>query len=224
MIFKDSWTVTNIEKKESGTNTKYILTLDGIANLNAREYFMTDNDNIFYVDAIQNNNTSSKIEISDIKDIKVGSIITKLGRGGTLNYTQETLTSPLPGRVYYIEEDGKYIQTSDAVFSEGETYYYREYTPSGDCIIAIRGETSIKEAGSSYATGNALTISSFAINNGSNVYTKHLILGELSESGIDDLVDISGYGLYADNVYLNGSLITRDVDNGYCGINTLSDV
>lgn len=224
MIFKDSWTVTNIEKIEAGTSTKYILTLDGIANLNAREYFMTDNNNVFHVSAIQNNNAFSKIEIEDIKDIKVGSIITKLGRGGTLNYIEETLTSPLPGRVYYTEEDGKYTQTSDAVFSEGKTYYYRDYTPSGDCIIAIRGETSIKEAGSSYATGNALTISSFAINNGSNIYTKHLILGELSESGIDDLVDISGYGLYADNVYLNGSLITRDVDNGYCGINTLSDV
>lgn len=55
-----------------------------------------------------------------------------------------------------------------------------------------------------------------------------LILGDLSTLKRDDL---SGYGLYSDNVYLNGSLITQTPKSSssgetihYAGINTISEV
>jgi hypothetical protein len=48
-----------------------------------------------------------------------------------------------------------------------------------------------------------------------------ILLGDLSSLKSDK---ISGYGLYAENVYLTGELSTGNSDNGYAGINTLHNV
>ena len=45
-----------------------------------------------------------------------------------------------------------------------------------------------------------------------------LFLGDLRAIGKD------GFGLYGDNVYLQGTLTTKSVDGGYAGINTLTGV
>lgn len=225
MIFKDSWTITNIVNSTFEEKEVYEATLDGLANLGTDDYFMTNNNNFYQVLDIRNtqDNQKSIIVFQGDSNISKGSIITKFGKSYQI-YVQEELTEPLPGRHYYeLTKEGEYVLTEDAKFNPEKQYYYKS-NESPDCIISIRGESSIKEAGSSYASGNALTISSFTRNNNVNTYTKHLILGDLSDSGIDDLTDIKGYGLYADNVYLNGSLIAKNLDSGYCGINTLSKV
>ena len=53
-------------------------------------------------------------------------------------------------------------------------------------------------------------------------YSKKLILGDLNSAGY------SGYGLYADNVYLKGSLATEQTDNennkSYAGISTRTQI
>jgi hypothetical protein len=49
-----------------------------------------------------------------------------------------------------------------------------------------------------------LALSGFEIVDGNPVFTKHLVLGQL-----DGLEDMSGFGLYADNVFLKGSLTTK---------------
>lgn len=61
----------------------------------------------------------------------------------------------------------------------------------------------------------ALTLTTF---NESNLsFDERLVLGDLSGTGY------SGYGLYADNVYLHGSLITEILpDHNYAGINTIN--
>ena len=49
-----------------------------------------------------------------------------------------------------------------------------------------------------------------------------LFLGDLSKMG--DQTKYSGHGLYADNVYLNGSLTTKSTAGKYAGVNTLNGV
>jgi hypothetical protein len=74
-----------------------------------------------------------------------------------------------------------------------------------------------------FAVGNSLTISEISDLGRKPGFIKHLILGDLSETGIDTLIKIGGWGLYCDNVYLNGALITENL-NTYAGINTKSGV
>lgn len=52
-------------------------------------------------------------------------------------------------------------------------------------------------------------------------YNLKLLLGDLSSLNINNL---NGYGLYSDNVYLHGSLITEDSAGSYAGIHTFKDV
>ena len=51
-------------------------------------------------------------------------------------------------------------------------------------------------------------------------FTRHLILGDLSNTGIDGL-NMQGQGLYCDNVFLKGALVTKSL-NYYSGINSYS--
>ena len=46
-------------------------------------------------------------------------------------------------------------------------------------------------------------------------------MGDLSSLNINNL---NGYGLYSDNVYLHGSLITEDSAGSYACIHTFKDV
>jgi hypothetical protein len=48
-------------------------------------------------------------------------------------------------------------------------------------------------------------------------YTKKLVLGELNE-----IEGASGIGLYAENVFLNGTLTTKVREGSYAGVNTIS--
>lgn len=48
-----------------------------------------------------------------------------------------------------------------------------------------------------------------------------LVLGQLNNLGIDG---VDGYGLYGQNVYLTGSLITEVSEDSYAGVNTLDGV
>jgi hypothetical protein len=59
-----------------------------------------------------------------------------------------------------------------------------------------------------------LTLTSFK----KSLYDPNLYLGDLKQIGL------SGYGLYADNVFLNGSLTTQIDKENYAGVNTLNGV
>lgn len=53
----------------------------------------------------------------------------------------------------------------------------------------------------------------------------HLYIGDLTElNNKDQDFEFNGHGLYSDNVYLNGSLVTKSFGGTYAGINTLSGV
>ena len=87
-------------------------------------------------------------------------------------------------------------------------------------ILSILGEQTIINDNSAFASGNALTISDFVEENGTLTYTKRLVLGQL-DGAVDK--NITGLGLYADNVFLNGSLTTKVDDDSYAGINTIGE-
>lgn len=221
MIFKDSWTITSLTSSSNG----YMATLDGLANLLEGDYVMTNNEKFLKVVQVSQNNdkTNSIVTLQAIGNgtVSKGEILTKFGKV-FVEYLQKTEDQPQPGRTYYILQNGEYVVAEVGTSFNSNTTYYYKTSDSPDCVISIRGESSLK-GGSTFSSGNALVISSFIDNNGAITYNKHLILGDLSDSNIDDLSEVNGYGLYADNVYLNGSLITRDITKGYCGINTLSN-
>lgn len=87
-------------------------------------------------------------------------------------------------------------------------------------ILSVLGEQAIINDNRAFASGNALTISDFVEKNGTLAYTKRLVLGQL-DSAVDK--NITGLGLYADNVFLNGSLTTKVDDDSYAGINTIGE-
>lgn len=87
-------------------------------------------------------------------------------------------------------------------------------------ILSILGEQAIINDNREFASGNALTISDFVEENGALTYTKRLVLGQL-DGAVDK--NITGLGLYADNVFLNGSLTTKVDDDSYAGINTIGE-
>lgn len=87
-------------------------------------------------------------------------------------------------------------------------------------ILSILGEQTIIDDNRTFASGNALTISDFVEENGTLTYTKRLVLGQL-DGAVDK--NITGLGLYADNVFLNGSLTTKVDNDSYAGINTIGE-
>ena len=87
-------------------------------------------------------------------------------------------------------------------------------------ILSILGEQAIINDNRAFASSNALTISDFIEENGTLTYTKRLVLGQL-DGAVDK--NITGLGLYADNVFLNGSLTTKVDNDSYAGINTIGE-
>lgn len=163
-------------------------------------------------------------------------------------YIKNFDVDPLIGRVYYtLEENGEYKKCENLIqFNADKEYYYIGADADGDYIISILGEQrnhndEISDTNSykpeqddllqrsnigNFSVPNSLAISSFHMDKDSNkpVYTKRLVLGELSNAGIDTLSSLSGVGLYADNVYLHGSLVTKNQYGNYAGIQTNSAI
>lgn len=71
-----------------------------------------------------------------------------------------------------------------------------------------------------YIYGRGLTINKY----GNTTGLPNLFLGDLTQLNSGNVNDYTGYGLYSDNVYLNGSLTTQVEESSYAGVNTLSGV
>ena len=127
-----------------------------------------------------------------------------------VSLTQSDSTTTITLNKSYILDDGliitKFGKTSDS------------QVPG--FILSILGEQAIINDNRAFASGNALTISDFVEENGTLTYTKRLVLGQL-DGAVDK--NITGLGLYADNVFLNGSLTTKVDDDSYAGINTIGE-
>lgn len=80
-----------------------------------------------------------------------------------------------------------------------------------DIIIGINSDES-----TSILPPRSLVMEEFERNNNGFNQTIKLLLGDLTGQNLP----ITGYGLYAENVYLRGSLVTESLANSYAGVNT----
>ena len=112
-------------------------------------------------------------------------------------------------------EDGCLITQNKFVVSDGVLINSIQnlYTRQEDVIIGINaGRTKAGAYGAIYPRGLTLT----SLSDAQNSVNPKLYLGDLKEVGL------SGYGLYANNVYLKGSLTTEINKDNYAGVNTLN--
>lgn len=206
MLFKDSWAVKN-----SGTEPKSESEGENgsESEIESKRYYIilespSENSsiNLEEDDYVYDGNCYYKVEeIVQIEEIENKKII-------YLN------------KVYLAQ----ITTSSTGQFNPGNSVTKFGKSDGSDYVMSILGENPVQNPWD-FSTGNSLTISSFKPSETKKglEFTKHLILGKLSNSGIGDLEDVKGFGLYADNVYLNGSLTTKISNKGYAGINTLSN-
>lgn len=131
-----------------------------------------------------------------------------------------TLNSELPEDLesYIIMKFGRSNITSGSNTTEQIEYDY---------ILSACGTLINNPSPQDFQSSQSISISSFKETNGILQFTKHLVLGNLSKAGIYDVANLGGFGLYSDNVYLNGALVTRietSEKSIYAGINTNSSV
>lgn len=87
---------------------------------------------------------------------------------------------------------------------------------AGDLVVGINGSKTSVANGLLKPRGLTLTTYSKG-----DVVLPSLFLGDLEQLNISG---VSGFGLYSDTVYLNGSLTTKTDQGSYAGVNTLTRV
>ena len=143
----------------------------------------------------------------------------------TLKDSENNLLLPLINGDYVLANGNDYYQiqavdgnkitlNKSCNFSRGDII--TKIGQNNDYLITVQGDSNQEF---SHSTKNSLTMSSIAINENSTLpsYNKKLVLGDLSS-----VEGASGTGLYAENVFLNGTLTTKVNNESYAGINTLS--
>lgn len=151
--------------------------------------------------------------------------------------TQITLDTNYPNEsgnyIYLVRKDGtletKYYQinnvnnnivTLDTAPSQDVTYNTLIDLGTNDSVII--GVNS-NDSGVKGLLPRGITISKFNINNNEEQFSKpKVFIGDLSHAEIDP--NITGFGLYSENVFLTGSLITQVQNSYYAGVNTLDGV
>ena len=190
-----------------------------VANIEGTVISIIEND--VYIDFSNNN-----LDFSETCSItKLYNLI------ANIEYVPTIDSSPVPGKIYYILNGTNYDEIS---FTEGESFGVSNYFEKQNHInlsdSVLIGISSIEPNNlNSIATDchlfrSGLTITSPILSlEGQVIYPKipNLFCGDLTAIGK------SGYGLYGDNVYLNGTLTTQVPSEGlptYAGVNTLSGV
>ena len=143
----------------------------------------------------------------------------------------ELLPPPLEVGDYVLNGNSNYYQvieiknSNEIVFDRACTFskgdIITKIGKQDDYLITIQGNS---DQNLSYSTPNSLTISSILVKEDASSskedipgYEKKLVLGDLT--GINSKY---GTGLYAENVFLNGTLTTKTGEQNYAGVNTLT--
>lgn len=190
-----------------------------VANIEGTVISIIEND--VYIDFLNNNlNFSETCSITKLYNLIAD-----------IEYVPTTDSTPLPGKIYYILNGTNYDEIS---FNEGESFgpsnYFEKQNHTNLSDSVLIGISSIEPNDPNSITTDChlfrsgLTITSPILSlEGQAIYPKipNLFCGDLTAIGK------SGYGLYGDNVYLNGTLTTQVPSEGsptYAGVNTLSGV
>lgn len=139
---------------------------------------------------------------------------------------------PIIVKITSISQSKYYIELADNTGSEERL---KELLNNPDTIITVlgvSGDTIFSISASNrfnskpYIHSNALSLTEIQEQDGEISYQKKLVLGNLN--GIQYAESpLSGYGLYCENVYLNGQLVGRAGKQGnyhYAGISTINDI
>lgn len=110
--------------------------------------------------------------------------------------------------------DKREITLQNSLSSDDKAYFIIDVGKDGDLLIGVNANDSPN----AFLQPRGMTFATLNIANNAPRYTTNLFLGDLASIGL------TGYGLYGDNVYLNGSLTTVSSSNKYAGVNTISQV
>ena len=220
-------------------------------SLNNLAWLVEENGKHYLVEIISINNSESEIE-AEFKDTRPsGSTIFKIiidlgkkeGRYKTLD------TWPIPGKKYYVKKESEEVfeykvidwEKSQIVISG--TLENNILTPNDlventyelndskyECDLSDKYEDISNQAIIGINSGEVAVGGDLIYPRGLTITTLDnekklpcLLLGDLNNLSDED-IKYSGYGLYADNVYLNGSLTTKSSNGSYAGVNTTSGV
>lgn len=216
MIFKDCWEVEaiiNVEK-DGVVTTKFIV--PSLTTLQENDWIYAG-DYVFKI---------SNIEIIERELEEEKKQLTYISL--TEHLTPET-HKKLFGNKFIISKFGKSVNHIASIEDLQEESIERDRP---GFILSVLGESQGVDINRAFAHGNSFAISDFEEVGGSLAYRKRLILGQLDGLFSEDIntnhLQVSGLGLYADNVFLNGSLTTvvkNDREKPqYAGINTTSGI
>lgn len=239
-IFKPSYEIKDQEIFNENTITKIKVWLENNNDYNQFEAgniisFSNGENGILYgeVDDLVTQENYSVVE--DLNENIFNQDKTKYYYKNNEEYIQCTEDSSFNSEgTYYIKEITIYIKIipyfnlsdDDTNFNPTTITWFGKNTIGnieGDIVIGINSDSI---SGNSFLKPKSLTIQNFNIqktNNELNISSSvKLLLGDLNGSPIpkQNNQDL-GYGLYADNVYLHGSLITQTGNSSsYAGVNT----
>ena len=140
---------------------------------------------------------------------------------------------PIIVRVVEIFQNNYYVELAED--ASGSEERLKELLNSPDTIITVLGvsgdtifsvSASNKFNSKPYLHANALSLAEIQEREGQVSYQKKLVLGNLSGIQYAETA-LSGYGLYCENVYLNGQLVGRAGQTGnycYAGISTINNI
>lgn len=142
-------------------------------------------------------------------------------------YQQIIFNFPQENIDYYILKDNNYEEITlpsdvegNKYFEQGIEYYIRNIYNKNNYLIGINSGDSQQ---GQFLYGRGITLSEVEFNTENNLEpTPKVFIGDL-ESLVGK--NLTGYGLYGENVFLTGSLTTQiEPNNSYAGINTLSPI
>ena len=153
--------------------------------------------------------------------------------GNTVTLDQD-YTGVIGNYVYIIDKDGglygnsiqvqtisgKTITLNNTLGYDGNLVSLIDIGKANDLIIGVNSS----DTPTAFLKPRGITISEFNTEGGS--VNPKVFLGDLSQSGIISDIDLKGFGLYSENVYLTGSLTTivSGTNPTYAGVNTLDGV
>lgn len=201
MLFNDSFTVKAVNKTDG------YIEIDGLSYFKPDDWIYIGNPGIA--------NLEETYIIAGVKYRKIGGEIS------------DTATNNVENTILYF--DGAEAFEEGVIFS-------RFGNPETDCILYALGQAQHEEVNGhatgqkhfDFAAGNSFGITKFKQGKEGTEYVHRLVLGNLSKAIIpSQFTQMIGtgtqqYGLYCDNVFLNGALITS-TEKISAGLNTKSE-
>ena len=172
--------------------------------LSPNEYYPIEEE--IYYQKEEGETESEYVEVAEINEIFEAFSISEK--------TSDFLSSK---NIILSQKDNSFLSTDKTLLARKDSNLVnsiKNYYVMGETLLFGLNSGNVGVGWEGRILPKGLTLTSFK----KRLYEPNLYLGDLKQIGL------SGYGLYADNVFLNGSLTTQVDKNNYAGINTLNGV